>query len=218
MGGTDVAAGEEILNHAGIPTFHYPDTAVRAFNYMWRYAYNLRGLYETPSLPEDTAECTPNRAQAGEIIKQARESGRTILTESESKQLLAAYGIPTVQTLVAATEDEAVAFADKIGYPVVLKLFSETITHKTDVGGVQLNLRDADAVRSAWRAIQASVTEKVGARAFPGRDGAADDQARRLRADHRQQPGFAVRSGAAVRHGRPTGGSLQGPRRWRCRR
>jgi acetyltransferase len=168
MGGVDVAAGEEILNRAGIPTFPYPDTAAKAFNYMWRYSYNLRGLYETPSLPEDTAECTPHRARADEIIQKARAAGRTILTEAESKELLASYCIPTVQTLVAATEDEAVAFADRIGYPVVLKLFSETITHKTDVGGVQLNLQDADAVRNAWRKTQASVTEKVGAQHFQG--------------------------------------------------
>jgi acetyltransferase len=168
MGGVDVAAGEEILNRAGIPTFPYPDTAAKAFNYMWRYSYNLKGLYETPSLPEDTAECTPNRALAGDIIRKARQSGRTILTEAESKDLLASYCIPTVQTLVAASEAEAVQFADKIGYPVVLKLYSETITHKTDVGGVQLNLQDSDAVRGAWRKIQVSVTEKVGAQHFQG--------------------------------------------------
>ncbi len=168
MGGVDVAAGEEILNRAGIPTFPYPDTAAKAFNYMWSYSYNLRGLYQTPSLPEDTIECTPNRALANEIISKARAAGRTILTESESKELLSAYCIPTVQTLVAATEDEAVQFAGKIGYPVVLKLYSETITHKTDVGGVQLNLSDAESVRGAWRKIQSSVTAKVGAQHFQG--------------------------------------------------
>ena len=70
-----------------------------------------------------------------------------MLTEFESKRILAAYGIPTVETRIAATEDEAVAAAEAISYPVVLKLHSRTITHKTDVGGVQLNLADADAVR-----------------------------------------------------------------------
>ncbi len=84
------------------------------------------------------------------IIDTARESGRTILTEYESKQLLACYGIPTVETRIAKNAEEAVAAADAIGYPVVLKLHSETITHKTDVGGVQLNLADADAVRKAY--------------------------------------------------------------------
>lgn len=168
MGGVDTAAGEEILNRGNIPTFPYPDTAAKAFNYMWRYSYNLRGLYETPSLLEDTAECAPDRTRAEEIIQTARNAGRTILTESESKDLLSAYCIPTVQTLVAATEEEAASFAAQIGYPVVLKLYSETITHKTDVGGVQLNLGDDEMVRAAYRKIEASVTERVGAQHFQG--------------------------------------------------
>ena len=73
-----------------------------------------------------------------------------MLTEYESKQLLSAYGIPTVPTFIAKDPVEAVKIADRIGYPVVLKLHSETITHKTDVGGVQLNLADAAAVRRAF--------------------------------------------------------------------
>ena len=71
MGGVDVAAGEEILNRANIPTFPYPDTAARAFNYMWRYSYNLQGLYETPALPEDSADWTPDRKLVEEIIQTA---------------------------------------------------------------------------------------------------------------------------------------------------
>ena len=168
MGGVDVAAGEAILNRANIPTFPYPDTAARAFNYMWQYSYNLKGLYETPSTQEESAECQPNRALVKEIIEKARAEGRTILTEFESKQVLLSYCIPTAQTVIAATEAEAVKAADQIGYPIVLKLFSETITHKTDVGGVQLNLGDAEAVARAFRTIQKSVTEKVGAQHFQG--------------------------------------------------
>jgi acetyltransferase len=168
MGGAEVAAGVEILNQAKIPTFQFPDTGVRAFTYMWRWAYNLRGLYETPSLPEDAAGGAPDRTRTDEIIQNARGTGRTILTEAESKQVLEAYGIPTVRTLVASTLEEAIAHADSIGYPVVLKLFSETITHKTDVGGVQLNLPGREAVERAWTRIQTSVTEKVGAEHFQG--------------------------------------------------
>ena len=78
----------------------------------------------------------------------ARQERRTILTEFESKQVLAAYGIPTALTIIAADADAAVKAAERIGYPVVLKLYSETITHKTDVGGVQLNL----AMPRRWRA------------------------------------------------------------------
>jgi acetyltransferase len=168
MGGADVAAGIGILNQARIPTFQFPDTAVRAFTYMWRWAYNLKGLYETPSLPEDSAEYAPNKTLTAEIIQNARDAGRTILTEAESKQVLDAYYIPTVRTVVARTVAEAAEQAERIGYPVVLKLFSETITHKTDVGGVQLNLGGREAVERAWHRIQTSVTEKAGAEHFQG--------------------------------------------------
>jgi acetyltransferase len=166
MGGNSVAGGEDILNAAGLPTFYYPDTAVRAFNYMWKYADNLKGLYETPSLPK--GDRAPDRDAARNILKQAENCNRTILTEYESKKLLEAYGIPTTKTEIAPTVGEAVAWAEKIGYPVVLKLYSLTITHKTDVGGVVLNLRDAAAVRDAFNNIQVSVIEKAGAEHFQG--------------------------------------------------
>ncbi|MCX6633226.1 MAG: bifunctional acetate--CoA ligase family protein/GNAT family N-acetyltransferase [Candidatus Solibacter sp.] len=168
MGGVDVAAGEEILNRANIPTFPYPDTAARAFNYMWQYADNLKALYETPAMPEDSATWAPDRKLVESIVSGSRAEGRTILTEFESKQVLAAYGIPVAKTIVAANRADAVKAADEIGYPIVLKLFSETITHKTDVGGVQLNLGSAEAVAKAFDAIQSSVTGKVGAQHFQG--------------------------------------------------
>jgi acetyltransferase len=167
MGGTEVAAGEEILNRAGIPTFPYPDTAARAFVYMWRNSYNLKGLYETPMAPA-SEEAEADRKKADSIIQTVRKSGRTILTEFESKQLLATYGIPTVETHVAADVETAVALAKKIGFPVVLKLYSETITHKTDVGGVVLNLRNEEAVRNAFHSIETSVRDKVGIQHFQG--------------------------------------------------
>jgi acetyltransferase len=166
MGGPDVAAGETILTRSNIPTFPFPDTAVRMFNYMWSYANNLRSIYETPMFLESDA--TPEREEVGAIIAKARASNRAILTEYESKRLLAAYNIHTVQTTLAFSPDEAAAAADAIGYPVVLKLNSETITHKTDVGGVKLNLADADAVRAAYQAIQTSVTEHASAADFQG--------------------------------------------------
>jgi acetyltransferase len=166
MGGTDVAAGEQILNAAGIPTYPYPDTAARMFNYMWRYAQNLRGLYETPRYAAGSEGV--DHATVAAIIAKVKAGGRTILTEFESKHVLAAYGIPTLPSVIAASEDAAVAAAESMGYPVVLKLHSETISHKTDVGGVQLNLKNADAVRNAFRLIRDSVTAKVGAEHFGG--------------------------------------------------
>jgi acetyltransferase len=157
MGGNEVATGTQILNQANIPTFPYPDTAVRLFNYMWRYSYNLRGIYETPSLPADSDLFAPDRQMVEQIFQQATSNGRTLLTEYESKKLLTAYGIPTIATEIAKSDREAVEIADRCGYPVVLKLHSEIITHKTDVGGVRLNLGDAAAVSQAFAEIKSKV-------------------------------------------------------------
>jgi len=165
MGGPEVAASNEILNRAAIPTFPFPDTAAIAFNYMWRYSYNLRGLYETPVIRE---AADPDRAAAAQWLHRATGAGRSVLTEYESKRLLSAYGIPIVDTKPAATEEEAVALAEAIGFPVVLKLLSETITHKSDVGGVQLSVRNQAGVRHAYRAIRESVARKAGPGHFLG--------------------------------------------------
>jgi acetyltransferase len=154
IGGIGVRPGMEILDRAGIPTFEYPDAAARAFCAMWRYSHNLDALYETPAL---TATAEIDRSEAEQIIDRARKSQRTLLTEIESKQLLAAYGIPTVETRIATSEEQAVEIAKTIKGPVVLKIYSETITHKSDVGGVKLNLRGAAAVRRAYREIEKSV-------------------------------------------------------------
>jgi acetyltransferase len=168
MGADIVAKGEDILNAAQIPTFKYPDRAAKSFYYMWRYSENLRQLYETPAMPTDDAHGEIDREKAAAIIAEVRKSGRTILTEFESKKLLSAYGIPTVETHIALSESDAVKQAARLGFPVVLKLYSETITHKTDVGGVQLNLRTASAVRQAWKAIETSCTKKAGKEHFLG--------------------------------------------------
>ena len=167
MGGRDVEEGTAILGRAGIPTFDYPDTAAEMFNYLWRSSFDLRALYETPILPDD-AEHAMDRAVATDIIRSARDEGRTLLTEVESKAVLSAYGIPITETRIARTADEAAEAAQAIGYPVVTKLYSHTITHKTDVGGVRLNLVDEDGVRKAWLAIQTAVAEARGPEHFEG--------------------------------------------------
>lgn len=166
MGGDEAAQGEAVLNSAGIPTFPFPDTAVEAFQYMWRYSYNLRGLYETPSQVADEAGIDPSAAAF--LVDNVRASGRELMTEYESKHLLSSYGIPTVETRLAENVEDAVAAAGAIGYPVVLKLHSLTVTHKTDVGGVKLNLSNSAAVREAFQAIEASVAERAGAQHFAG--------------------------------------------------
>jgi acetyltransferase len=168
MGGRMVAEGEAIVNRTGIPTFAYPDTAARAFVYMWRYAYNLRGLYETPTLAENPEATEAARREVESVLTRVRSAGRTLLTEAESKELLALYEIPTVKMRIARSEKEAVSCAGEIGYPVVLKVHSETITHKTDVGGVKLNLASEEAVRAAYRGIESSVAERAGRDQFLG--------------------------------------------------
>ena len=168
MGGKAVAPGVELLNNAGIPTFSYPDTAARIFEAMWRYTRNLRALYETPFVADDLGDRVARRERARSLLERASASGRTLLSEVESKEMLQLYGIPTVPTLLAHHEEEAVHKAEEIRFPVVLKLHSETVTHKTEVEGVKLNLDTPEQVREAYRAIQSSVFAKKGANAFLG--------------------------------------------------
>lgn len=169
MGGDEVAQGVDILNRAGIPTFAFPDAAAHAFCNMVRYSYNLRGLYETPSVELGDGELfASQREEVEALIERARGEGRSILTEYDSKQVLDAYGIPTVRTELASTAEEAAEAAEAIGYPVVVKLHSRTITHKTEVGGVKLGLGDAHSVRRAFEEIESAVVGRAGRGAFAG--------------------------------------------------
>ncbi|MGB2622662.1 MAG: acetate--CoA ligase family protein, partial [Candidatus Acidiferrum sp.] len=168
MGGEGVSKGVGILNAAGIPTFSYPDSAVRAFYLMWKYTYQLRGLYETPIPADHPGLLNDRKEKARRCIEAAASSGRTLLTELESKEILKLYGIPTVPTWLAKNEDDAVEKAKQTGFPVVLKLHSEIVTHKTDVGGVELDLSKETEVREAYRAIESSVVAKSGREAFLG--------------------------------------------------
>ena len=212
MGGMDVLEGAADPPRGRHP--HRSTTRIArsdVFNFTWRLARNLQQIYETPTLPSDE-EHPVDRAKADALIGAARAEGRTLLTEDESKELLAAYGIPITETVVAPTIDEAVAAADRIGYPVVVKLYSHTITHKTDVGGVQLNLKNADAVRHAYELIRDSVTEKKGAEHFEGVtvQPMVNWTGYELILGQLHRP--AVRAGAPVRHGRPARRGVQGPR------
>jgi acetyltransferase len=165
MGGAQVAAGVDVLNRAGIPTFDFPDDAARTFAAMWRHADDLRGLYETPIAPSGASY---RRDDADALIGAATRDGRTLLDEEESKRLLVAYGIPTVPTFVARDEEEAVAAAHVAGFPVAVKLWSRVVTHKRAAGGVKLGLRDPAAVAAAFREIAAAVKGSSGADAFLG--------------------------------------------------
>jgi len=168
MGGAEVDGGRRVLAECGIPVFEYPDTAARAFCYMWQRSSNLHSLYETPALSTFSAGGAGAHKRAAELIRGAQRSGRTLLSEFEAKQVIAAYDIPTVDTSLALSEKSAVAAAERIGYPVAVKLHSTSLSHKTEVGGVHLDVGSRAEVRAAWRAIEKAVGEKAGKRHFLG--------------------------------------------------
>jgi acetyltransferase len=166
LGGAGVRAGRDILGEAGIPTFDSPEAAIRAFLHLVQYRRNQELLYETPeAVPENWQ---PNTARVKEIIATARAENRTLLNEAEAKQMLAAYGLPVVPSIPCRSMEAAVQAAGQVGFPVVVKLLSSTVTHKSDVGGVLLNLPDEAAVCSAFDTIRANVTKRASADAFEG--------------------------------------------------
>jgi acetyltransferase len=168
MGGGAVEPAIASLNRAGIPTFSFPDAAAQAFNYMWQYSRNLSSLYETPVATEPPEIRSAVQLKVASWIDEVRSKGRNLLTEIESKQIIEAYGISVVPTRYASTADQAVHIAQEIGFPVVVKLHSETVTHKARIGGVRLNLHDRLSVRQAFQQIADAVERSVGAGHFQG--------------------------------------------------
>lgn len=171
MGAETVRKGAEILTNASIPTFEYPDQACKTFAAMWRYNEQLQEIYEVPTLSEelfDPKVCHLRHKIVAGFIEKAQKENRTILDEYESKKILEAYEIPTVPTEIAHTKEEAVALAKKMGFPVVLKIYSRTITHKSDIGGVKLNLTTEKEVSTAYEAILNSVKQHKLEQAFEG--------------------------------------------------
>lgn len=152
MGEEKVHDAREFLNSQGIPTFNTPEQAIRSFIYMYRYDYNLNLLLEVPEVILKDFE--PNEDKAEDIIKNASEEKRLILNFKEVKEILSSYGIPVVPTHVANNEEEAIQFAEKIRYPVALKIDSQKIIHKLEHGGVILNLKDQAAVKKAYHQLQ----------------------------------------------------------------
>jgi acetyltransferase len=151
MGEADVNEGREILEHGSVPNYRYPESAVDVFLRMYRYTSDLELLYETPSaIPEGF---TADKAAAQQIIDQAYEEDRTSLMESEAKKLLGSYGIEVSRNCVCTDEAAAIAFANEVGYPVVLKIASPDILHKTEAGGVKLNIRTEQELKSTFQQI-----------------------------------------------------------------
>jgi acetyltransferase len=148
MGGSTVDAGRKIFQEAGVPCYDTPEEAVRTYLGMYRYARNLELLYETPA--EQPIDVAPPKHNLQAMLRRVRNSGRTVLTEEESKRFITTYGIPVVEQKLTYSVEEALTAAEKIGYPVVLKIVSHDITHKSAVGGVETGVCSPDDLRLAY--------------------------------------------------------------------
>ena len=145
MGGKSIAKAVDVLNEAGIPTYDTPERAVRAFLYMVDYARNLETLLEIP--PKITRHLVFDQEKARQLLSAA--PAQRFMPETESKEMLTAYGLPVIRTEIAETEAQASSIGREMGYPLVMKVHAADITHKTDAGGVRLDLRcDADVGRA----------------------------------------------------------------------
>lgn len=152
LGGDAVQKARDAFMQAGIPIYDTPEQAVRAFLQIVQYRRNQDLLMEVPAAR--SAEFAHDREKAQGLVRSALAEERFMLSEPESKRVLAAYGIPIVETRVVKTIEEAVQAAPEIGFPVALKILSPDISHKSDVGGVALDLENAAAVGAAAEAMQ----------------------------------------------------------------
>ncbi|MBH1963917.1 MAG: bifunctional acetate--CoA ligase family protein/GNAT family N-acetyltransferase [Comamonadaceae bacterium] len=163
VGGHAVAEARELFLEAGIACYDMPEQAVQAIGMLQRYGQNQAELSEAPpSAPVEgpiSDKGRPDTARVQAIVSKVLASGRDLLTEPEAKDVCEAYRIPVVATRSVAADPEAAASeAASIGFPVVMKILSEDISHKSDVGGVVLNLQDAEAVRTAAREMLTRIT------------------------------------------------------------
>ena len=143
---------------------------MRAYMYMYQYTRNLANLYETPA--DILPDFEPRRDDVKRIFIDVAHSGRSILTEVEAKQVLEAYEIPVVKTLVATTAEECAKAAQEIGFPVAIKILSHDITHKSDVGGIALNVRSAPEAANQFAKVMKRVAEAAAEGRPHGRLGA----------------------------------------------
>lgn len=151
MGEKDVAAGRVILEQGNIPVYRGPENAVNTFMSMYKYSQNIQDLYQTPSsIPQ---QFKPAIKETRDMLHTIIKTGRYVLTEDEAKQVLKNYEIPITENEVAKSKKHALEIAERIGYPVVMKIASQDITHKTDAGGVLLNIKTEQQVKDAYQAI-----------------------------------------------------------------
>jgi len=151
MGDKEVAKARQLSYENKIPAYEFPEEAIRTYLYMYQYAHNLESLYETPE--EFTLNSGPSKNYLKILIHKEVKRGRTVCTEENSKKFLTTYGIPSATAHVAKDAKDAARIASKVGYPVVMKISSPDITHKSDAGGVKLNISSAEEVQMAFSEI-----------------------------------------------------------------
>ena len=147
LGGDTLAEARRIFTATGVPSYGTPEDAVAGFLQLAEYRANQKALMETP--PSVSTDFVPDRDAAGRVVRGALAENREMLSEPEAKAVLAAYGIPVARTRIAADGGEAVRIAREMGFPVALKVLSPQVSHKSDVGGVALNLATAEEVGEA---------------------------------------------------------------------
>ncbi|MGQ9475715.1 MAG: acetate--CoA ligase alpha subunit [Actinomycetota bacterium] len=162
MGGEEAARAEEILREAGIPNFQFPEEAVRTLRAMREYTEYLARPRRT------LVRFEVDRGKVRETFDSVLAQGRRELVEVEARDVLAAYGLPVARTLLATNLEECIRAAREIGYPVVLKIASPLILHKTDVGGVVVDIRDTDALINAYEAVTSAARKFVPAASIWG--------------------------------------------------
>ncbi len=159
LGAGAAVAARKLFSNAGIPTYETPDKAIRGFMHLVNYRRGQDILLEVP--PSVAADFTPDEGAASQVIKEALASGKSWLDELDVNRLLSCYGIPAARSAIARTADEAASRASEFDGKIALKIYSPDITHKSDVGGVVLDLEGADAVRAAAGAMLKRVAGKA---------------------------------------------------------
>ncbi len=166
MGAEDVEAGRRIFVENSIPTFDTPEEAVRTYVNMCRYKRRLDQLYEVPG--ELPAHQAPVKEHLQDLIKRVRKEGRTLLNEAESKDFLLTYRIPVTMAQVAPDPEAAACIADQVGYPVVIKIVSPDISHKSDVGGIIMGIDSRTELQEAYEKLLQRVRKRAPAAAIAG--------------------------------------------------
>ncbi|KAH0472527.1 MAG: uncharacterized protein KVP18_002568 [Porospora cf. gigantea A] len=168
MGGLSVLEGFQYLNRHGVPAFSQPDAAAKTFCQVWSQTRSWQTVNSEVDIALKPLTTGDDGAHAKVILREAYEQGREILSEQESKEVLKSYGVPIADTIVCETAEAAAAAGELVRFPCVLKLHSKTITHKSDVGGVLLNVKDAQGCLEGFDTIKANCAKHASAEDFEG--------------------------------------------------